>query len=116
MRARKSAGAIIAFGMIAVGLLGVIWGNVQEFSPESVGKLFVLVGVILACFAKLMVRTSSSLETQRFHYDRGLDDGYELASKEIRPTLVSLDSRRCPSCREGDTEEIPTGPRLVDHV
>lgn len=91
------------------------WSQVVDFSPEGVGRVGVVIGVILLCYGKLVTRTTANSESYRLGYDLGYEAGHHDGRAGAKPVVVDLERRRvvCPECK---TKASNSAPRVVDRV
>lgn len=75
----------------------MIWRNIHEPDLMGIGRVLVIVGALIAVFAKLNARTERSTEDFNEGYDKGMDVGYEMRVREEgvkakpeRPKLVDM--------------------------
>lgn len=96
---RKDNWRSAGFAMVLAGIAIVVWTNVQEPDVEGIGRMLVIVGAVIAAYAKLKVRTGSTHEAFLTGLDRGREDGFQEGFREgskakaPRPVLVNLADR-----------------------
>lgn len=113
VRRKQGSGGFIGLGVLAVGVAGMVWANVRHFSPEGIGRVGVIVGVLLICYARLERRTAANDQSYRLGYDIGREDGYKAGHSIARPVVVDLDSRRCES-QPGEHKVLTSAGSVVD--
>lgn len=116
MRRRAlSTGGKIGLALLVAGTASMAWSQILDFSPGSLGRIGVVLGVILICYGKLVTRTAASDQTYRLGYDLGIEAGHREARGAQRPVVVDLERRRvvCSECKAPCSK---TAPRVVDRV
>lgn len=89
------------------------WANVRQFSPEGIGRVAVIVGVIVICYQRLVLRTAASEDMYQIGFDIGFEAGHTEGHKQARPVVVELASRRC-RCQTGKSEVLTSAGSVVD--
>lgn len=102
-RKHQGPGGFIGLAALAVGTAFMVWANIEDFSPEGIGRVGVVVGVLLICAARLEKRTEANEQNYYLGKDIGYEEGFAAAQKEQRPVVVDLDAHRC-RCQPGKCE------------
>lgn len=114
VRRKQGPGGFIGLGALAVGAAGTVWDNMDDFSPEGIGRVGVIVGVILICYGRLERRTAANDQSYRLGYDIGREDGYKSGHAVARPVVVDLsECRRC-GCHPGKHKVLTSAGNVVD--
>lgn len=95
MRKKKPVGEIIGLASLGVGIAFMAWANIKKFSPEGIGRVGVVVGVLLICYQKLVHRTTANDDAYKLGYDIGYEAGHQVGHALARPVVVDLESKRC---------------------
>lgn len=99
--------------MVAVGIAVAIYANIKEFDLVGMAKTLIIVGAVVAVYAKLKVRTEENSETYRLGYDIGFEAGHQEGRKTTRPVVVDINARRC-MC--GGVKEQNAAVKVIDRV
>ena len=113
VRRNQGSGGFIGSAALAVGAGGMIWTNIKDFSPEGIGRVGVIVGVILICYGRLRTRTAASEDMYRIGYDIGYETGHTEGHKQARPVVVDLAARRC-RCQTDESKSLTSAGSVVD--
>lgn len=111
-----TAGGWVGFTMVAGGLGIAAEENIREMDLVGVGKVLIIVGAVVAAYAKLKVRTEENAAVFRTGYDLGVEDGDRNARKEMQPraVLIDLEARRRCTCRPDKSKALTSAGNVVD--
>lgn len=112
MKKAKPSGSSIGIVVLLVGLAVMTWTNAQNFAPEGIARISVIVGVILICYGRIVRRTAAADDTYRLGYDIGYEAGHQEGHRLARPVVVDLDDHRCACKKKAQS----SAPKVVDRV
>ncbi|HEY9367016.1 hypothetical protein [Streptomyces sp.] len=105
MRLNKPSKLGLIGGVLAgVGAVALAWGNVNDFDPERVGIVLLIMGTILMTFKRLEQKNLAADEIYNVAYERGMEEGYDQGYEDrgqeqpARPVVVPFPVQRCPAC------------------
>jgi hypothetical protein len=102
--------------MVAGGITIAAEENIRELDLVGVGKVLIIVGAVVAAYAKLKVRTEENAAVFRTGYDLGVEDGDRNARKEMQPraVLIDLEARRRCTCSANKSKALTSAGSVVD--
>jgi hypothetical protein len=113
VRRNQGSGGFIGSAALAVGAGAMIWDNIKDFSPEGIGRVGVIVGVILICYGRLRTRTEANDQNYYLGKDIGYEEGFQEGHKQARPVVVDLAARRC-RCQTDESKPLTSAGSVVD--
>jgi hypothetical protein len=109
--------ALIAVG-IGISLLGLLTdiqlAGGQPIALVLAGGQSLMVGTILVCHHRLVVRTEANQAAFRTGYDLGLEDGDENCRKTHRPVVTDISAARRCTC--GQNKVLSAALKVSDRV
>lgn len=96
---------IIGTAIAGVGVIGIAWGNLEDFTPDRIGIALLLLGVTLICYKRLETKNLAADEIFNVGREQGEAEGYEAGyddglkdGERNRPVIVPFPIQKCPDC------------------
>lgn len=87
-----------------LGVIGLAWGNKDDFRPDLLGILFIVLAVMVICYKRLEAKNLAADEIYNVGRERGETDGYEQGyedglqqGRKERPHVIEL-YPKCVDC------------------